>query len=134
MSQLRSNGSESLKRQADLEDLDRIEGELGFKAAPDGGALAKAVLLAREQEIADCVALAPKRVDHGLGLVRRHNCVFIALKENHRLRESVDVAKRRALAIALLFLRKGTDQPVQISRLEFVRVACERRGGAHAIV
>src|SRR5207302_657126 len=57
-----------------------------------------------------------------------------ALKENHRLRESVDVAKRRALAIALLFLRKGADQPVQISRLEFVRVACERRGVAHAIV
>jgi hypothetical protein len=42
-----------LERQADLEYLDRVELEFRIQAALDGGGLAKAVLLARKQQIAN---------------------------------------------------------------------------------
>src|SRR6266567_3813936 len=124
----------ALERQADLEYLDRIEGELGVEAALDVGGPAKAVLLAREQEIADRIAFAPKRLDHGFGLIRRHDRVFIALKEDHGFRQPIHVIKRRALTIALLLPRIRADQPVEIARLEFVSVAGKRGGVADPIV
>src|SRR5262249_26372934 len=43
----------------DPEHLHRIEGKLGIKAALDVVGLTEAVLLAREQEVADGISLAP---------------------------------------------------------------------------
>ena len=124
----------ALERQPGPEHLDRIEIELGIEAALDVAGLAEAVLLAGEQEIADRIALAPQRLDHGLGLVRRHDGVLVALEEDHRLRQPVRVIERRALAIARFLLRIGSDQPVEIARLELVGVARERGDVAHAVI
>ena len=96
--------------------------------------LPEAVLLAREQEIADRIALAPQRLDHGFCLVRRHDGVLITLEEDHRLRQPIRVIERRALAIAGFLQRIGSDQPVEIARLEFVGVARERGDVAHAVI
>jgi len=55
-----------LERQADLEDLDRVEVEFRIQAALDGCGFAKAVLLARKQEIANWFALPAQYFDQGL--------------------------------------------------------------------
>src|SRR6266511_3402932 len=110
-------GARASEREPGPEDFDRIEGEFGIEAALNIGGLPEAVLLAREQEIADRVALAPQRFDHGFCLVRRHDGVLVALEEDHRLRQPIRVIERRALAIARLLLRIGSDQPVEIARL-----------------
>jgi len=47
----RTMASESLERQPDLEDLDRVEVKFGVQAALDSSGLAKAVLLAGKQQI-----------------------------------------------------------------------------------
>ena len=52
----RAVASESLERQADLEDLDRVEVEFGIQAALDSSGLAKAVLLAGKQQITNWFA------------------------------------------------------------------------------
>src|SRR6516165_9215791 len=124
----------SLERQSGLEHLDCIEGEFGIEAALDVGALAKPVLLAREQKIADRIAFAPERLDHGFGLVWRHDCVFVALKEDDGLRQPLYVGERRAFAIALFFLRIGSNEPIEIARFELVGIARERSRVAHAVV
>src|SRR5215471_10346141 len=109
--------------QPDPKHLYRIKGDLRLEAALDVGGLAKAMLLAREQEIADGVSLASQRLDHDLGLIRRHHGVFGTLKKDDRLRQPIGVIKRRALAIARLHFRKRPDKPVEISRFEFVGIA-----------
>jgi len=56
-----------LERQADLEDLDPVEVEFRIQAAAlDGCGPAKAVLLARKQEIANWFALPAQYFDQGL--------------------------------------------------------------------
>src|SRR5262245_52159444 len=92
------------------------------------------MLLAREQEIADRIALAPQRLDHAFRLVGRHDGVLLPLEEDHRLREPIRVIQRRALAIARLLLRIGSDQPAEIARLELVCVERERGDVAHAVI
>src|SRR6266516_4020632 len=93
------------EREPGPEDFDRIEGEFRIEAALNVGGLPEAVLLAREQEIADRIALAPQRLDHSSCLVRRHDGVLFPLKEDHRLREPIRVIERRSLAIARFLLR-----------------------------
>src|SRR5260370_8354800 len=85
-----------LKRQPGLEHVGRIEIELGVKTALYVAGLAKAVLLAGKQEIADRIALAPECLDHGFGLVRRHDGVPVALEEHHRLPHPLHLQHRRA--------------------------------------
>src|SRR5262249_16597301 len=92
------------------------------------------MLLAREQEIADWIALAPQRLNHAFCLVRRHDGVLLPLEEDDRLREPIRMIKRRALAITRLLLRIRSDQPVEIARLELVGVAPERAAVAHAVI
>src|SRR6185436_9606519 len=108
--------------------------EFGIEAALNVAGPSEAMLLAREQEIADRIALAPQRLDHAFCLVRRHDGVLIALEEDHWLRQPIRVIERRALAIARFLLRIGSDQPVEITRLEFVGVARERGDVAHAVI
>jgi hypothetical protein len=76
----------SLERQADLEDLDRVELEFRVQAALDGGGLAKAVLLAGKQQITNWFALAAQHFDQGLRLVRWHDGVLGSLKEDNWFR------------------------------------------------
>src|SRR5215472_5011436 len=92
------------------------------------------MLLAREQEIANRIALAPQRLNHAFCLVRRHDGVLLPLEEDHRLREPISMIKRRALAIARFLLRIWSDQPVEIARLELMGVARERGDVAHAVM
>src|SRR6516165_2973792 len=92
------------------------------------------MLLAREQEIADRIALAPQRLNHAFCLVRRHDSILVPLEEDHRLREPIRVIEWRALAIARFLLWIGSDQPVEIARLELVGVARQRGNVAHAII
>src|SRR5215475_8596707 len=92
------------------------------------------MLLAREQEIADWIALAPQRLNHAFWLVRRHDGVLLPLEEDHRLREPFRVIERRAFAVARLLLWIRSDQPVEIARLELVGVARERGDVAHAVI
>jgi len=40
------------------------------------------MLLAREEEIADLIAIAPQRFDHSFCLVWRHNGVLVSLEED----------------------------------------------------
>src|SRR5215475_8536709 len=70
----------SLERQPDPEHLHRIKRQLRIKTALDVVGLTKTVLLAREQEIADRISVAPQRLNHPLGLIRRHDGVLSALE------------------------------------------------------
>src|SRR5882757_9795345 len=97
------------KRQPDLEHVHRVERKFSLQAALDIRRLAEAVLFARKQEIADRVALAPQHLHHGFGLIRRNDLDFVALKEDDRLRQSLGMKERRALAVARLLLRIRAD-------------------------
>jgi hypothetical protein len=55
----RHNRSGASEREPGPEDFDRIEGEFRIEAALNVAGLAEAMLLAREQEIADRIAFAP---------------------------------------------------------------------------
>src|SRR5262249_33093594 len=104
-----------LKGQIGVEDVDSIEVELGVEAALDIIGLAKTMLLAGEQEIAHMFTLAAEGLNHGLRLVRGHDRVFVALEEDHRLRQPVRMMDRRALTVTRLLLRIGPDKPVEIA-------------------
>ena len=105
------------EREPGAENFDRIKGEFRIEAALNVAGLPEAMLLAREQEIADRIALAPQRLNHAFCLVRRHDGVLLPLEEDHRLREPIRVIERRALAIARFLLRIWSDQPVEVARL-----------------
>src|SRR6266516_5167084 len=122
------------EREPGPEDFDRIEGEFRVEAALNVAGLPEAMLLAREQEIADRISLAPQCLDHTFSLVRRHDGILVPLEEDHRLREPIRVIERRTLAIARFLLWIGSDQPVEIARLELVGVARERGDVAHAVI
>src|SRR5262249_2250770 len=79
----------SLEREPGPEDFDRIEGEFRIEAALNVAGLPEAMLLAREQEIADRIAFAPQRLNHTFCLVRRHDGVLLPLEEDDRLREPI---------------------------------------------
>src|SRR6266508_1241096 len=53
-----------------------IEVELGIQRALDVLGLAKAMLLAFERKIGHRQAFCPQRIDHQLGLTRRHDLVL----------------------------------------------------------
>src|SRR5262245_29256906 len=92
------------------------------------------MLLAREQEIADRIALAPQRLNHTFCLARRHDGVLGTLEEDNGLRGPIRVIERRALPVARFLWRIRSDQPVEIARLELMRVTRERGDVAHAVI
>src|SRR6516164_2500301 len=122
------------EREPGPENFDRVEGEFRIEAALNVAGLPEAMLLAREQEIANRITFAPQRLNHTFRLVRRHDGVLLPLEKDDRLREPIRVIKRRALAIARLLLRIRSDQPVEVARLELVGVARERSDVAHAVI
>jgi hypothetical protein len=80
-----------LKSQACPEHFHGVEIKLGVERALDVGGLAEAMLLTREQEIADWCPAVAQRLDHCLSLVRRHYRILVALEEDHRARKAVGV-------------------------------------------
>src|SRR5215470_1406205 len=118
-----SSSRKSSECQPNPEYLDRIKGDFSIEATFDVGSLAKAVLLAREKEITDGISIAPQRLDHNLGLVRRHHRIVGTLEKDNRLRQPIGVVERRPLAIARLHFRKGPDEPIEIPRLELMSIA-----------
>src|SRR5258707_4958864 len=58
-----------LEREPRAEDFDRIEGEFRIEAALNVASLAEAMLLAREQEIADRIAFAPQCLNYTFCLI-----------------------------------------------------------------
>src|SRR5262249_50705015 len=120
--------------QPNPEYLDRIKGDFSIKATFDVGGLAKAVLLAREKEITDGISIAPQRLDHNFGLVRRHHRIIGTLEKDNRLRQPIGVVERRPLAIARLHFRKGPDEPIEIPRLELMSIARQCRSVADPVI
>src|SRR5712692_5936983 len=76
-----------------------VEIELGVERALDVLRLAEAVLFALEGEVGYGHALAAQGIDHRLGLVRWHDLVIEALKEDDRPRKLIDVMDWRTLAV-----------------------------------
>jgi len=62
------------------------------------------------------------------------DAILRSLEEDDRRREAIDVVDRGALGIDLSVLRIGTNQPVQVTGLEFVRVAREGLEVADAVI
>ena len=74
------------------------------------------------------VPLRAQRVHHHLGLVRRHDHVFVALEEDDGRGQALDMRDRRALLV------RRSDQRVHIARLELVRVARQHGDVADSVV
>jgi hypothetical protein len=85
------------------------------------------VLLAVEQKIADRNAALLQRRDHEFGVVWGNDAILRPLEEDYRRRKAIDMVDGGAFGIGLSVLWKGTNQPVQVAGLEFVRVAREAR-------
>ena len=68
----------------------------------------------------------PHRVGHRLGLLERHDPVVGALEQQQLAVQPVDVVDGGALAVDRLTLRPGGDEPVEVARLELVRLGRER--------
>ena len=70
-------------------------------------------------------AFLRQRLQNRFGLIGRHDFIFEALQQDDRSIKSVQVIAGRAFAIKVLLFRIATDQSIQITRLELVRVACQ---------
>ena len=92
------------------------------------------MLLAGKRHVGHGAALAAQRLDHHLGLVRRHNLVLEPLKQNQRTRQPVHGVNGRSRLIERLGRRVRADQDVEAPRLEFVRVVQQRFEIAHAVI
>jgi hypothetical protein len=56
------------------------------------------------------------------------------LEKDHWHRETVDVVDGGAVGVRLLLLRIRSNKPIQVVGLEFMRIACEGRKVAYAII
>src|SRR4051794_25637700 len=124
----------ALIRQPGAEHRDGVEIQLGVEAALDVATLAEAMLLAGEQEIADGLAATAERRNHSLGLVGWDNGVFVALEKDHRFGQAIGMGDRRAVAVERFVVWIGTNEPVEIARLELVGVARKCRDVADTII
>jgi hypothetical protein len=84
------------------------------------------MLLAVEEKIADWNAALLQRRDHEFCLVRGDDAILRSLEEDYRRREPIDMVDGGAFGIGVSVVGIGTNQPVQVAGLEFVRVARER--------
>src|SRR5581483_1634505 len=103
----------------------RVEPELPVLGGDDALRLAEAVVLALEGDQGAGKALGVHRLEHRLGLLGRDDTVVETLEEGDGAGEAVGVVDGGALAVEVEALRVGTDQAVQIARLELVGVAGE---------
>src|SRR5215212_51019 len=98
----------------------RVEVELAVEGALDVLGASEAVLLALEGYIGDWKTLFPQGREHLLGLIRGHDLVFQTLEEDHGAGETPGRVYRRALGVEVSPIRVGSDQAVEITRLELV--------------
>ena len=99
-----------LKREADLEYFDRIELKFRVQAALDVRGVAKAVLLARIQKVANWFSLAPQRFNQCLGLIGWHDGVlFVMARIGQDLRERYQVPEQPPSKL-LVLVRKLDDR------------------------
>jgi hypothetical protein len=66
--------------------------------------------------------------------MRRDHFVIQTLKEDHRGRQTVGEMQGRALVVQVAALGIRTHEPLFVVRLEFVRIGCQRRQVADAVV
>src|ERR1700723_1502005 len=111
-----------------------IEIELCVEGALYVLGLPETMLLAVEEKIADWNAALLQRRDHEFCLVRGDDAILCSLEEDYRRREPIDMVNGGALGIGGSVVGIGTNQPVQVARLEFVRVAREGLEVADAVI
>ena len=70
-------------------------------------------------------ALGGERIAEQLGLAGRHDAVLVALEQQHRHLELLDVVERGALDVEVLPLRVRADETVDVARFEVVGVQAE---------
>lgn len=61
--------------------------------------LSKAMAFAFEQDVVDALAILLHRVDDGLGLVHGHDLVLVALQDEQRGDDLVNLVDRRAIVV-----------------------------------
>ena len=124
----------TLERQPRAEHLGGIEIELRVEGALYVLGLPETMLLAVEEKIADWNAALLQRRDHEFCLVRGNDAILRSLEEDYRRREPIDMVDGGAFGIGVSVLWIGTNQPVQVTGLEFMRVARESLEVADAVI
>src|SRR5258708_39522009 len=92
------------------------------------------MLLAVEQKIADWNAAFLQRRDHEVCLVQRDDAILRSLEEDYRRREPIDMVDGGAFGIGVSVVGIGTNQPVQVTGLEFMSVTREGLEVADAVI
>jgi hypothetical protein len=92
------------------------------------------MLFAIEKQISKRNSSLLQTSNHEFRLVGRNNLVLRSLKEDYRHRQAINVINRRTIDISLMFVGIRSDQPIQLMRLEFVRIARERNKVTHPVI
>src|SRR5882757_1104984 len=92
------------------------------------------MLLAVEQKIADWNTTFLQRRHHAFCLVRWDDTILRSLEEDYRRREPIDMVDGGAFGVGGSVVGIGTNKPVQVAGLEFVRVAREGLEVADAVI
>src|ERR1700721_1458978 len=92
------------------------------------------MLLPVEQKITDWNTALLQRRDHEFCLVRGDDAILCSLEEDYRRREPIDMVNGGAFGIGGSVVGIGTNQPVQVAGLEFMRVAREGLEVADAVI
>mmetsp|Transcript_10252 Transcript_10252/g.23777 ORF Transcript_10252/g.23777 Transcript_10252/m.23777 type:complete len:293 (-) Transcript_10252:1208-2086(-) len=77
--------------------------------------------------------LVQERLVHRFRLVGRHDLVLVALQQQHGAAERLSRVDGGASVVLGLLLGVLSDQPIQVARLELVRVGRERRAVRHPV-
>src|SRR5580700_6954854 len=112
----------------------RVKIEFSVERPLDVVGAAEPVLLTVKQQIEKRDPAPAKRIDHLLGLLRRHDPILGALEKGDRRREQPRAMDRGSGHIEVPALRVRPDQAVEIARLEFVRILCECLQIADAVI
>ena len=92
------------------------------------------MLLAVKEKIADWNATVLQRRDHEFCLAWGDDAILGSLEEDYRRREPIDMVDGGAFGIGVSVVGIGTNQPVQVAGLEFVRVVREGLEVANAVI
>ena len=88
--------------------------------------------LAGEHHQADRSAPCSQGVVHDIGLRGRYDVVLLALEQEQWSADPLDVVQRRAFVVGRSRSRERAHQPVEVARLELVRLLGEQRQVGHA--
>ena len=116
------------------QDQDRAKIKLRVEDASYALGVPETVLLAVEQKIADRNTALLQCRDHEFCLVRRNDAILRSLEEDHWCREPLDMMDGGAFGVGLYVVWIQTNQPVEVTGLELVRVARESLKVADAVL